>query len=137
MKYRWLAQLAYIVESYLVKVIVSLLLIRICSASHQRWQRITIWALLVFVGLFYAAYFFIAIFACQPVQYYYTRYNPIPAEGKCNSTSAATVVTYIATLLNIVSDWTLAILPATVVWQAQLDIRTKISVSVVLGIGSM
>ncbi|CAN8103523.1 unnamed protein product [Discula destructiva] len=136
-KFRWLATLIYILESYLVKVVVGLLLIRICSASHQKWQRVTIWSLLLFVGLFYGAYFLIAIFACQPVDYYYTRYNPIPPEGKCNSAAAATVITYIATMLNVVADWTLAILPATVIWRAMLDLRTKISISVVLGIGSI
>lgn len=39
--------------------------------------------------------------------------------------------------MNIIADWMLAILPATVVWQAQLDKRTKISISIILGLGSM
>lgn len=35
------------------------------QASHQKWQRIAIWSMLGVVGLFYGAYFFIAIFACR------------------------------------------------------------------------
>lgn len=39
--------------------------------------------------------------------------------------------------MNIVADWGLAILPATVVWQAQLNRKTKISISLILAIGTM
>lgn len=94
--------------------------------------------MLVIVGLFYTAYFFIAIFACQPVAYVWERYDPVPPTGgKCNPSVAATSISYIATVLNCVADWMLAILPATVVWKAQLDRRTKFSISIILGIGSM
>lgn len=94
--------------------------------------------MLVIVGVFYGAYFFIAIFACQPVEYVWERYDPVPpANGKCNPSVAATSISYIATVLNCVADWMLAILPATVVWKAQLDRKTKISISIILGIGSM
>lgn len=83
-KYCFIAAIVYIALSYLVKVIVGIFLVRICSgkyslawdictqqdtdliqASHQKWQRITIWSMLGVVGLFYGAYFFIAIFACR------------------------------------------------------------------------
>lgn len=116
------------------------------------------------VGLFYGAYFFVALFACrtfpvhssrglrkphhvtlgtaahrpsEPIEYTWERYNPIPPSGKCNAGVAATAITYIATFMNIVADWGLAILPATVVWQAKLSRRTKISISLILAIGSM
>lgn len=108
------------------------------QASHQKWQRISIWAMLVIVGLFYGAYFFIALFACQPVEYVWERYDLTPTtSGKCNPSVAATAISYIATVMNCAADWMLAILPATVVWKAQLDRRTKISISIILGIGSM
>ncbi|KAF3765585.1 hypothetical protein M406DRAFT_240473, partial [Cryphonectria parasitica EP155] len=137
-KYCFLAAVVYIALSYLVKVIVGLFLVRICSASHQKWQRISIWTMLVVVGLFYGAYFFIAIFACQPVEYVWTRDDPVPpTSGQCNPSVAATSISYIATVLNCVADWMLAILPATVVWKARLDSRTKISICVILAIGSI
>lgn len=102
--------------------------------------------MLALVGLFYGAYFFIALFACQPVEYVWERYDvdqltsstsSSTASGKCNPSVAATAISYIATVMNCAADWMLAILPATVVWRAQLDRRTKISISVILGIGSM
>ncbi|KAJ4393443.1 hypothetical protein N0V93_002653 [Gnomoniopsis smithogilvyi] len=137
-KYCFIAAIVYIALSYLVKVIVGLFLVRICSASHQKWQRIAIWTMLGIVGLFYGAYFFIAIFACQPVEFTWTRYSPDPPSyGKCNASVAATAITYIATIMNVVADWMLAILPATVVWQAQLDKKTKISISIILAMGSI
>lgn len=77
-------------------------------------------------------------YQAEPVEYAWTRYSTGPHEsGRCNASIAATSITYIATIMNIIADWMLAILPATVVWQAQLDKRTKISISIILGMGSM
>ncbi|PSR77660.1 hypothetical protein BD289DRAFT_142834 [Coniella lustricola] len=137
-KYCFIAAVVYIVLSYLVKVIVGLFLARICSASNQKWQRTTIYIMFVFVGIFYGAYFFIAIFACQPVEYVWLRDNPnSTVKGECNPSVAATSISYIATGLNCVADWMLSLLPALVVWRAKLDRRTKMSIILILAFGSI
>jgi len=133
--WRWLASLLYIIISTMTKLIVGLFLLRICS--HRRWQRWTIWAIMGVVTVFNTFYFFIAIFACQPVEQEWMRYATPPARGTCNSTLFATVPTYVSAFLNVVADWVLPILPAAMVWSARLDRRTRISVCSVLALGSM
>lgn len=132
--YRWLGSLLYIVISLLTKWIVGLFLLRICP--RKRWRQITIWTILGSVTVFSILYFFFDIFSCQPVQYEWTRYNPQPAEGTCNATTFATVTTYIGAVLNIIADWVLPALPATLVWKSQIEQRVKISIIALLCLGS-
>lgn len=134
--FKWAGQVAYIVVSTLVKFVVGIFLLRLCV--NNNWQRLTIIILLVIVGLFNIFYVFLAIFQCQPVEYYWYRYDPdAPVTGKCNGHALATIPTYFAVLIGIVSDLVLALLPATLIKGANLDKRTKISVCCVLALGSL
>ena len=134
--WRWVASLLYIAISTLTKFVVGLFLLRICS--HRRWQRRAIWAIMGTVAAFNSFYFFVALLACRPLAYEWTRYaTPAPGEGECNSSLFATVPTYASALLNVVADWALPMLPAAVVWRARLDRRTRLSVCAVLALGSM
>ncbi|KAI3391511.1 hypothetical protein diail_7209 [Diaporthe ilicicola] len=134
--FKWAGQIAYIVVSTMVKFVVGIFLLRLCV--NNGWQRITIWVLLVLVGLFNAFYVFVAVFQCQPVPFYWWRYaTDAPITGKCNGKAMATIPTYIAVLLGIAGDLILALLPITLIKHAKLDKKTKISVICVLSLGSL
>ncbi|KAH6671204.1 cation-transporting ATPase 4 [Halenospora varia] len=129
--FKWLGQVFYVIVAVLVKFVVGILLLRICS--HQKWQRITIYSLLAVVGLFNAFYIFIVIFQCRPIEFYWFRYQTnSPVSGQCSHTKLATIPTYISLVLNVLSDFTLALLPISFVWHSKMEIRTKVSVVVVL-----
>ncbi|OAQ59977.1 cation-transporting ATPase 4 [Pochonia chlamydosporia 170] len=134
--YRWIVSVLYIVLSLLTKWIVGLFLLRICPA--RRWRQITIRTLLGVVTIFSIIYFFIDIWSCQPVEYMWTRYNPIPpAEGTCNAANYVIILTLASALLNVIADVVLPLLPATLIWKAQLPRREKISVICLLLLGSI
>ncbi|CEJ88097.1 hypothetical protein VHEMI04609 [[Torrubiella] hemipterigena] len=133
--YRWLASLLYIVISLLTKWSVGLFLLRICP--RKRWRHITIWTILGFVTVFSILYFVFDLISCQPIEYEWTRYNPVPAEGTCNATGFATVTIYISSVLNIIADWVLPALPASLVWKSQMEPRVKVSVIALLALGSI
>ena len=135
MMWRWITTYFYITISALVKVIIGLFLLRICS--HRRWQRITLWALMGIVTVYNIFYLGIAIFACRPVDYQWTGYGPDPPEGSCNSTLFVTIPTYLSAVLNVLADWILPLLPATLVWKTKMETRKKISVCAVMGLGTM
>jgi hypothetical protein len=133
--FEWLASAMYVVTSLLSKWIVGLFLLRICP--HRRWRQITIWAMLGIVSIFSVLYFFFLIFACQPIQHVWTQYSPDPSEGTCKTSNFATAVSYIASSLNIVADWVLPALPATLVWKApMIELRIRISIIALLCLGS-
>ncbi|KAK2597229.1 hypothetical protein N8I77_013090 [Diaporthe amygdali] len=134
--FKWAGQIAYIVVSTMVKFVVGIFLLRLCV--NNGWQRITIWVLLILVGLFNAFYVFVAVFQCQPVPFYWWRYaTDAPITGTCNGKKMATIPTYIAVLLGIAGDLILALLPITLIKHAKLDKKTKISVICVLSLGSL
>lgn len=136
LQYKWAGMVAYIVVSTIVKFVVGIFLLRLCV--NNNWQRITIIVLLCVVGLFNAFYVFLAIFQCQPVEFYWWRYTEnAPVTGKCNGKALATIPTYFAVLIGLVSDLILALLPATLIKGARLDKKTKISVCCVLALGSL
>ncbi|KAK6212380.1 hypothetical protein LQW54_005333 [Pestalotiopsis sp. IQ-011] len=135
--YKWAGQVSYVIIALLVKLIVGLLLLRLC-AGGRRWQRITLWTLLVVSTLFTIFYVFVVVYQCQPVQFYWYRYDPAsPVEGTCNGKALATIPTYISFVISVVSDWVLALLPISIVWNAKMDRRSKISVACVLALGSI
>jgi hypothetical protein len=134
--FKWLGQVSYVMIAVLVKFIVGLFLLRICS--HQRWQRITIYALLTIVALFNAFYIIIVILQCIPVESYWFRYSfNSPVHGKCSKSKLAVLPTYISLMLNVLSDFTLASLPVSFVWNSKMYLKTKVSVVGVLALGSM
>lgn len=134
--WKWAGQVAYIVVSTMVKFVVGIFLLRLCL--NNGWQRITIWTLLVLVGVYNTFYVFIAIFQCQPIAFYWWRYANNPAvTGRCNGKALATIPTYIAVLLGLAGDLILALLPISLVKDAKLDKKTKVSVVCVLALGSM
>lgn len=133
--FRWLASIIYIFISVLTKWIVGLFLLHICPG--KRWRQITIWVIMVSVSVFTGIYIVLDIISCQPIRFEWTRHAENPEPGTCHAPKFATISTYLAAGLNIIADWILPILPATLVWKAQLDRRVKISVIVLLCLGSM
>ena len=79
-------------------------------------------------GLFYAAAFFINIFACRPRR---KIWNPeIP--GKCFDVTAL----YIASaVFNTFSDVAMLVVPIFMVWNLQMSTKRKIGISAIFGTG--
>jgi hypothetical protein len=46
------------------------------------------------------------------------------------------VTTYIGAVINIIADWVLPALPATLVWKSQIERRLKFSIIALLCLGS-
>ncbi|EKD13001.1 uncharacterized protein L3040_007084 [Drepanopeziza brunnea f. sp. 'multigermtubi'] len=136
--WKYMGKCFYVLVAVLVKWVVGLLLLRICS--HQRWQRNTIRTLLAIITVFNVFYIFTVIFQCWPIPYYWYIYTPSEhnrIKGSCNSHPLATIPTYVSMALNVVADWTLALLPVSVVWKSSMDRKTKASVVGILAIGSI
>ncbi|KAH8198109.1 hypothetical protein TruAng_007730 [Truncatella angustata] len=129
---RWLGEIAYILTSVFLKFTVGIFLLRICS---HRWQTTVIWAVLAIVSMFNIVYLFIAISQCQPVDYFWNRVSSLGAKGSCVSKELASGSTYAATAVNAFADWTLGLLPIALVWNLELNSRTKWSIAGILALG--
>lgn len=117
----------------MVKITVSILLLRICS---KPWHKAVIYTTLAVVVIWNTIYTFLAAFQCVPVQHFWERLSD-PAGGSCLSEEIITGTTYAAAGINCLADWILGLLPIALVWSLELNGRTKASIAGILALGIM
>ncbi|KAH8768053.1 hypothetical protein BGZ57DRAFT_766264, partial [Hyaloscypha finlandica] len=105
---------------------------RICV---KRSQIVTIWIVIGVVTVFSIFYFFLIIFQCSPVTYFWTQY--LGVVGKCVPAKVITNSTYAHSAISAWADWTLGILPIFLVWDLAMNPRTKVSVALILALGAI
>ncbi|KAK7989527.1 hypothetical protein PG990_006393 [Apiospora arundinis] len=132
LKMRWLGEWIYVVTSIFVKATVSILLLRICS---KPWHRVVIYTTLAVVIVWNTVYAALAAFQCLPVQHFWERISDPKSNGQCLSEDIITGTTYAAAAINAVADWILGLLPIALVWDLELNRRTKASVAGILALG--
>ena len=76
--------------------------------------------------------FFYIIFRCTPISYAWDTTTP---GGKCQSGQILAGIYYATTGVNILIDWYCALLPIPLLWNAPLDLRTKLSVAALMSLG--
>jgi hypothetical protein len=75
----------------------------------------------------------ISVFAtCRPMAY---TWDKTIEGGKCSTVQAILVLSYVFSAMNIITDWSTAILPAFIVWDLKLSQRIKIAITFLLGMG--
>jgi hypothetical protein len=135
MKAWWIAELGYVSSTMTLKLSIGFFLLRLCV---KKIQRAIIWFVLGVVTAYSLFYFFLVIFQCRPTNYFWNQYNPIHAgHGKCISTAVIGGTTYAHSALSVVADWTLGILPIFLVWNLNMNPRTKVLVAVILALGAL
>lgn len=72
------------------------------------------------------AFFFIAIFQCSPVNYWWKQVNPA-VKGHCINIRAISNVTYAYSAVSILTDFIFAFLPIHIVMGLHMDTRTKLA----------
>ncbi|KAI0166432.1 hypothetical protein GGR57DRAFT_26017 [Xylariaceae sp. FL1272] len=133
LKMRWAGELTYVITSMLLKMTIGIFLLRICS---RMWHRITIWFVLISCLVFNVFYVFVAAFQCDPIDYYWNRYTTNMA-GVCVSAQIISSSTYAAVGVNAAADWTLGLFPIALVWNLDLNKKSKFSVAGILALGSI
>ncbi|KAI0532163.1 hypothetical protein GGR58DRAFT_192342 [Xylaria digitata] len=104
--------------------------IEIIFLNHQRKKfafsliRILIWANLFFYGAIFISF----ILACVPRE---KIYHPT-VDGICINTNASIIAT---SAINVVSDFSILLVPIIAIWQLQLPLKAKLGVATVFGIG--
>ncbi|KAL2832769.1 hypothetical protein BJY01DRAFT_253744 [Aspergillus pseudoustus] len=142
----FIGELLYFVTTYLVKLSFIFTLFRIVTTHAHRVALF----LLAGSGFVVTTFtFFWAVFFCDPVRYFWTQGNEFahttrdnnesvdqPA-GSCKSVTALMVVVIIHAAWTLIADLTLGlVLPAVILWSSQMRTRVKVSVGVLLGLGS-
>lgn len=135
MKAWWIAELGYVGSTTTLKLSIGFFLLRVCV---RKTQRVIIWVVVSAVTLFSLFYFFLIIFQCRPTDYFWNQYTQEHAgHGKCVGPNIIAGSTYTHSALSALADWTLGILPIFLVWDLNMNPRTKISVAIILALGAL
>ncbi|KAK7606994.1 hypothetical protein BKA81DRAFT_304393 [Phyllosticta paracitricarpa] len=125
LRYWFFCELFYAVGSMLLKIAVGIFLLRI---AVKRVHVLIIYVVNAAVGVFSMAYFLAFLLQCNPVQTFWTI---APNNEHCLAPTTVVAFTYAASGLSSCADWIYGILPAFIVWDLQMNNRTKV---VVVGI---
>ena len=126
----WFGELLYTLDTVLLRLSISLFLLRICVKRYHKWL---IWGTMTGVGVFSTFYFILAIMQCQPVNYFWGQFAG--EEGHCIDPSIFPNATYAHSAVSATADFILGLLPVSVIWDLKMNMRSKVSVGVVLSLG--
>jgi hypothetical protein len=115
-----------------LKFSIAIFLLRIAVA---RTHRVIIWVTTVILEVYGAVYFFLFVLQCRPSNYFWTQYTG--GKGSCINPNTTVIATYVYSGISCAADWTLGIIPIFLVWNLQMNSRTKVSVALILGLGAM
>ncbi|KAF5640129.1 integral membrane protein PTH11 [Fusarium sp. NRRL 25303] len=126
--YVWLFQIFYCASLVFIKASVCDALLRIAVIP---WHRVVAWMTLA-MAVICAMIVFISLFVlCKPLS---ATWN---GDGKCSPPSALAILACFVSASSILTDIICAALPALMLYKAQMKLATKVSISMVLGLGAL
>jgi hypothetical protein len=130
----FLAEVGYCVTIIPVKLSISYMLVRVAHGRKAYvWSQYAAMAIFTIMNLIACFY---VIFRCWPVSaaWDFSLLGP-DGQGKCLDTATLTTVYYVATAINIATDWFTALMPIPLLWNVNLNLNSKISVVSILSLG--
>lgn len=133
----WMRSLFIVTAICVTKVSVGFFLLRIMDGS--KYKRL-IQGMIVFLFMFTFSSIFVLIFQCRPVEaawQYSLRPNPWGTGGtaRCYTQNTFRNIGLINGAINIITDFFFVTLPIAVIWGLSIDLRTKITIAVILSVG--
>lgn len=120
--------LTYFCSTIPIKCSISSSLLRI--AESKLWCRRILYGIIWLSTISGLVSAILILTVCQPIPALWGE-----AEGTCNATRNSSIG-YFISACSIITDWTLAILPAILLWSIQLKRRVKVSVVFILALGA-
>lgn len=130
--YWFSCELLYTATTVLLRLSIAVFLLRICV---RRAHRYLIFGTMIMVAIFSIFYFSLAILQCQPTSYFWDQYAG--EEGSCIDKAIFPDATFAHSAVSATADFVLGILPVCIIWDLKMNLRTKVSVGVVLSLGVM
>ncbi|SMQ47647.1 unnamed protein product [Zymoseptoria tritici ST99CH_3D7] len=131
LQYWYFCEIFYVLSTCLLKISVSLFLLRV--ATH-RLHIFIIHTIMVVSALLGFTFFFVLIFQCYPVSDWWSL---DPLQKHCINPTVVIGLTYAVSGLNVIADWTLGILPIFVVRGLDMSKRQKRLVAGILSFAAV
>ncbi|CZR50852.1 related to integral membrane protein [Phialocephala subalpina] len=128
--YWWLCELFYTLTTVFIRLSIAVFLLRICvKPIHKN----IVYGTLTMVILFSIFYFFLVLFQCTPYSYFWEQY--LGKKGSCINPAAVPDASIAHSVVSFTADWILGLLPIALIYDLKMNVRTKVSVAVLMGLG--
>lgn len=143
----FVTELAFVAVGCLLRQACGLMLLRILAPGEpaHRPLRCIIWATVGFMALYSSAFFFVSLFQCSPVSYFWTYVYDTPADpphGVCmyqqhlsGRWTVMSVLLAVHSLVCCISDWILGAVPFFILRGLQISARRKVLATALLSLG--
>lgn len=126
----YVCEVIYAPTSAMVRTSVAIFLLRVANEPIHRW---IIWVNLAVIYIISAVFFFIVIFQCSPPSYFYDQVKG--QQGSCVNLNVVPNVTIAHSAIGAACDLVFASLPIVMMWNVQLNKRTKAVIAFLLSMG--
>ncbi|KAJ5360929.1 hypothetical protein N7517_010120 [Penicillium concentricum] len=133
----WLGQTSYVWTCALAKLSIASALLRLTvSKAH----KLVLWAVIGVTCTVGLVFWFMLTLQCQPVEFFWQRVrvytNPkVVITGTCMELDNIIAIAYVYSITATLCDLTLGLLPIALVWNLQMNLRTKSALAGILGMG--
>ncbi|KAF0323353.1 cation-transporting atpase 4 [Colletotrichum asianum] len=129
---KWLVffQITYAWSLPFIKASICFTVFRI---TYRNRYRVILWTAMIASILSTTIGFIAVVAVCRPVSYTWDK----SLDGSCAPTNIITSISYLISVMAIITDWTCAIVPTVVVCGLQMKSRVKASVCAVLALGAI
>lgn len=128
LQYLWCFQVTYFCSLLFIKGYICVTLLHIAVVKSH---RIIIWLTLIFATLSTSTVIIGLFTICRPISVGWGH------PGKCAPTIVIASLGYLVSSGAVVTDWICAALPISMLYRANMKRTTKISISIILGLGSL
>lgn len=128
----WSCEPLYVMCNLVIKASIGIFLLRLCI---NKTHKLIIWSVLIVTEVYGLYFFFLFVNQCQPISYFWNRYYQDGRPGRCLEGNLVTNSFIGYSAISCWTDWTFSILPMFLVWNLQMNSRTKLSVVIVLAAG--
>lgn len=130
-QYVQLSEVFYILTTTFLKVSLGLFFLRVLT---QPWQRNLFHTILAISAVYGAFYFLVTIFQCgNPAKLA----DSLLGARNCAPSWFLLTTGYFYGIINVISDWTFTLIPIVILLDSDIDLRSKISVSIVMGFAAI
>jgi hypothetical protein len=119
-QYWWLCYLWYCTTMIASKISIGWFLLRITIRRIDIWIIYSVMLVTVLTGI---VFFFVTLFQCNPIAYFWdTSLN-----GSCIPVEVIIALTYLYSACSVICDFTFALLPVALIWNLNMDRKSKIA----------
>lgn len=131
----WLGQTSYVFTCVVAKISIALALLRLTVA---RAHTILLWGVIAVSTVIGLVFWFMLTLQCQPVEYFWHRAKAYLGEnvtGTCLDVDYLIAIAYLYSVVATICDFILGLLPIALVWNLQMNMRTKAALAGILSLG--